>query len=226
MNNGEFNFAAPIISALITGGISLAIAFFFLTKRRAVTFLISGTEDLTRSLQGHNQHIVVSVGQQPFLNLNRATVRAKNTGNVSLEGLKFDIQIPGQHSAYIANAIAEQGELDDAVSITTDQPPPTYNPTFHVSVSSFLNPKESFWIILFFDNDPVGCKVRCRVADLKTKIRYGQPPTWRDFWRADIRFKIIFSFVVIVGGVQVLGIVVILFLLVIHFVKKAMGIVP
>ena len=145
---------------------------------------MTSTEDLTRSLQGHNHQIVVSVDGQGFLNLNRATVHAKNTGNVSLESLKFDIEIPGEHHSYLANLIEGDRELRRVVDIAMDQPPAYFNPTFHVNVGSFLNANEVLGIAVFFDNAAYDCIVRCRLPGVKTRTRVGKPLTRREFWLA------------------------------------------
>ena len=195
MNNGQLSLVgpiAPIISAMITGIITIAITYFFIMKRKSVGFRVSPTEDLTRSLQGQHRQIVVSVDGQPFLNLNRGTVRVKNTGNVSVEGLQFDIEIPGEHHGYLADAIEGDPQLRKAITITTDQPPITCNPTFHVNVPTFINPKETFGIAVFFDNELVNFNVRCRVADVKAKVRLGEPVSWADFSRADLKDKSLF----------------------------------
>jgi hypothetical protein len=110
-------------------------------------------------------------------------VVVKNTGNVSIENFTFDVEMPGEHKGYLADVLADHGELRKAISITTDQPPPTLNPTFHVKVAGFLNPRESFKMAIFFDEEAVDCKVRCRVADVKAKVKSGEHVGIRDIWR-------------------------------------------
>lgn len=171
---------APIIGAIIGAMIAAAVTYYLVVKRKSLGFWVTKTEDLTSSLQRHHQQIVVSVGGQGFLNLNRASVLIKNTGNTSIGDFKFDIQIPGEHQGYLSDVVAADSELRDAITITSDQPVRTIDPTLHVNVASFLNAGESFKISMFFDGTPTHCEVRCRIADVKSKVRSGEPLEIRD----------------------------------------------
>jgi hypothetical protein len=200
MENVQFNFVgplAPIIGAIVGALITAAITYFILTKRRSLGFWVTHTEDLTSSLRRHHQQIVVSVGGQPFLNLNRATVFVKNTGNVSIGDFRFDIEIPGEHKGYLADVDVKDADLRKAIQITTDQPPPSYNPALHVNVSSFINAGEAFKIGLFFDNESVDCVVRCRIADVRAKVKWGEPLGLRDIFRTDEKIWLSLSAIVL-----------------------------
>lgn len=172
---------ATIIGALI----GAAITYVYGVKRKRLHFWIATTENLTRSLQRHHQQIVVSVGGQPFLDLNRAVVLIKNAGNVSIGDFDFEIVILGQHQGYLHDIIAESADLRSGISVTTDQPLRTYNPVLRVAVTNFLNPSESFRIAIFFDGAADACIVRCRIVDLKVRIRTGAPRDWREVYKEE-----------------------------------------
>jgi hypothetical protein len=175
---------AAIIGAVITATTAALVTYVLVVKRKSLGFWVTKTEDLTSSLRRHHQQIVVSVGGQGFLNLNRANVLIKNTGNTSIGDFKFDIQIPGEHHGYLSNVSVENNELREAITITSDQPARTLDPTLHVNVASFLNAGESFRISMFFDGTPDQCEVRCRIADVKSKVRTGEPLEFRDVFHS------------------------------------------
>jgi hypothetical protein len=211
MPQGQINLVgpiAPIIGAIMGALITAAITYFLVVKRKSLGFWISESEDLTRLLRQHHQQIVVSVGQQGFFNLNRATVLVKNTGNVSIEGFNFDIEIPGEHKGYLADMLVDDEDLRKSITFSTDQPPPTSNPTLHVKVGGFLNPRESFKVGIFFDDATVNCKVRCRIADVKSKVKRGEPIGIREIWRSGVVLEllgVIAGMLVAVGGTVALA---------------------
>jgi hypothetical protein len=162
------------LATIIGAVIGAAVTYFLVVKRRRLVFWVAPSEDLTSSLRSHHNRITVTVGGQGFFNLNRGTIYVENIGNTSIDPFAFDVEIPGKHEGYLAELVGGEPQLREAISITTDQPPPTMNPALHVQLSSFFNPKESFKLAVFFDGDAVDCTIQCRVADVKTKVKYGE----------------------------------------------------
>jgi hypothetical protein len=164
---------SAIIAAGITASVSLVIAYFVVLKRKKIEVRVAPTEDLTLALRGHNRVIVVAVDGQPFLTLNRSTVSVRNTGNSNIEKLSLRIEIPGEHKGYLHDVIAENRELYDAISVSSESS--SHNPTLDVSVGTFFNPGEEFWIVVFFDQEAARCNIKCRVPDTKVTIKHGSP---------------------------------------------------
>ncbi len=189
MENAQISYIgplAPIIGAIVGGVIGIVGTYYFVAKRKRLGFWVTKSEDLTSALRRHHREIVVSVGGRGFLSLNRSTVLVKNTGNVSIGDFKFDIEIPGAHQSYLAEVLVNDAELRKAIVITTDQPAPSVNPTFHVNVGTFLNSKETAQIAIFFDGETEDCKVRCRIADVYSKVKVGEPFELREFYRVEV----------------------------------------
>jgi hypothetical protein len=160
-----------ILGALVGSLLTIAIGRRLGAERRRLEFLISRTEDLSKTLKVHHQELVVSVKDQTFSRLNRSVIKVRNTGNVSLKSVDFYVEIPGQRSAYLADVIAGPPDLTSGIKIITASAGPTVNPVFHVVLESFLNPGESFNVVAFFDGNTSDCKVRCRIADVKVTIK-------------------------------------------------------
>jgi hypothetical protein len=189
MDNAQISYIgplAPIIGAIIGGAIGIAGTYYFVAKRKRLAFWVTKSEDLTSALRRHHREIIVSVGGQGFLSLNRSTIVVKNIGNVSIGDFKFDIEIPGEHQSYLTDVLAQDAELGKAITVTMDQPPRTLNPTFHVNVNTFLNSKETLKIAIFFDGEAEDCRVRCRIADVYSKVKVGEPFKWSEFNRVEV----------------------------------------
>lgn len=179
---------APIIGAIVGALIAALVTYFLVVKRKALGFWVSETEDLSHALHRHGRVIVLSVDGRPFLNLNRTTIRARNVGNTSIEGFSFDIVVPERHESYFGEVLKANPDLREAIKIS-NKPSQMSEALLHVDVASFLNPRDEFEVVLFFDNDAVDCDVRCRVSDVRTRVKRGAPFTLRDFWRADTQIK-------------------------------------
>jgi hypothetical protein len=174
MDNLQINFVgpiAPILGAIVGGLITLVVTYALVIKRKSLGFWVSKAEDLTSSLRRHHNQIVVSVGGQSFLNLNRAMVEVENRGNVALENFKFEIEVAGEHKGYLADVIADEEDLRKGITITKNDTGPVEHPRFQVNVAGFLNPKEQFRVAVFFDGEVSDCVVRCRIPDVKAKVR-------------------------------------------------------
>ena len=169
---------SAIIGASITATVSLLIAYFLVAKRSRLTVTIGETENLTRALRGgpgHVKEIVITVDGQPLSSLNRAMVSVHNSGNTAIENkFSFGIEIPGKHSKCWRAIGASSRELNEAVVTSwgesNENEPPLVDPTIKVEVDSFLNPKEGVAFAVFFDGDPVQCKVHCRIPNTKIKF--------------------------------------------------------
>ena len=164
---------SAIIGATITATVTVLVAYFLVLKRRRIEFRIEPTEELTRALRGHKRVIAVSVDGQPFLTLNRSTVLVSNRGNTNIEKFSFNIEIAGEHGGYLYDVVADNRELYDAITISSQAN--SRSPTFNVSVGTFLNSGEEFTIVVFFDEEAARCNIQCRVPDTRVTIKRGKP---------------------------------------------------
>jgi hypothetical protein len=186
---------AAIIGALITATVSAAVTYFVVVKRKSATFWVSDSEDVTLPLRRHHKDIVFKVSGREFLNLNRANVFVKNTGNTSMSGFKFDIEIPGTHQQYLAELIVDDAALRNAIDISWDDPPLTADPKFHVAIASFFNKKECFKVLVYSNGETTKSKIHCRVEDVQTKIKSGPHISIADFKREHWKIVLAIGFV-------------------------------
>jgi hypothetical protein len=106
----------------------------------------------------------------------------KNTGNTPIAPCPFDVEIPGEHNQFLAELTTKDPDLRRAIEITWDEPQVRNDPRFHFRVSPFLNPKESFEILFYFDKETNKCKIHCRIEETKTKIKRGPHLSIADIW--------------------------------------------
>ena len=159
----------PIIAAIIT---------LLVTRRwqrsKQVTFWVASSEDLTLPLKRSEHFVVVEIGAYRGLDFNRGVVTAKNTGHAMISGVVFDVSIPGEHQLALAEVRSDDRNLSASAKIERrDDQSPTYNPTFKITIP-FLNPKDAFEVVVFFDKEPVNCNISCRMEDVVVRIRRGQ----------------------------------------------------
>jgi hypothetical protein len=79
--------------------------------------------------------------------------------------------IPGEHKV-IPAIIANKFNLRRSMQILGDDDDNTIDPIFNI-VTTYLNPKETFGMALFFDGNPDECRVYCRMEGVKIKIKRG-----------------------------------------------------
>jgi hypothetical protein len=158
----------PIVAAVVASAITAAVTFA-LQKRRRLGFLLGGTKDLTAELSRHLVPVIVRVGPAEISQLNRATVGVKNIGNVAIADVTFDIMINGPHNFHLADVQAKETSLRQEVRVAEWPDKRNFNPIYRISVS-FLNPGESFSIVLLFDGDAVECGVSCRMPDVTVRM--------------------------------------------------------
>jgi hypothetical protein len=162
---------SAIIGAIITAIVAIVIAVFIVPKRKRVTFWVGPSEDLTLGLRQAHQQISFRVGGRDLLNLNRAALAVKNTGNDAIVEFTFDIGIPGNHPFYVAEAVIDDDiALKHAIRIALDEPARSTNPRIHISLP-FFNPGESFEMIAFFDGTTDDCNIHCRMEGVHCKIK-------------------------------------------------------
>lgn len=160
------------------------VTYRVVVKRKALTFRISETEDLTLALRAHHQFIAFRIGDKEMLNLNRASVSVRNVGNVSISNVVFVVAIKGTHPVSLAEAVG--GSVDLRREVKIEQIGDRIDPRFTVSLP-YLNAKESFEIELYFEGDASNCDVRCRLEDVNVKIQRGKTAIEEavDFGRGD-----------------------------------------
>ena len=187
---------APIIGAVIGAAITAVVSYFFLTKRKSVTFWVANTEDITLPLRRHHKDIAFTVSGRSFFNLNRGSVVVKNTGNATIEDLAFDILIPDNHQEYIAEVVSDNPDLRNSIQITWSDLPASTNPRAHCKISSFLNYKELFQVLIYFDGVTGACQVHCRIKDSRVKLKRGEYVSTREKIRSSIPWGLSLLFVI------------------------------
>ncbi|MBN9601917.1 MAG: hypothetical protein J0G33_03190 [Afipia felis] len=169
--------SGPIIGAII----GAAITYRFIAKRKRVDFYVQRTEDLTLPLQAHQSLVVFKIGSSEVLNLNRAGVRIKNSGNTSINNFEFDIEVPGAHQLSLAEKFSKNTKLYQAIETKNDPARHTFNPITTVKIP-FLNVEEQFEIGLFFDGEPDDVNIHCRIEELEIRIKdsdFLKSDTWQ-----------------------------------------------
>lgn len=180
----SFQPIATIVSALISAAAGAVATYFIIAKRKAVTFWVTETEDVTLPLRKHNNAISFKVSGREFLNLNRSEVFIKNTGNTSIADFRFDIEIPNLHHEYMAEVIVDNSDLQKAVKLNFDEPRVDVDPMIRFNIVPFFNGSESFKVLVYSDGVTKDCKIHCRVQDVKTRIKSGPYMSFMDFKRA------------------------------------------
>jgi hypothetical protein len=166
----DFGPISPLIGALI-GALGATLLFVLGRERKRVVFFVEAAEDLTLALRKHHTIVALRIGDQEVLNLNRAAVQVRNTGNSAIQKFAFDIVVPGVHKLAIAEKSAEDAKLADAIIIQHDDT--AFDTTFQVSIP-FFNKKERFEVFVLFDGKADEVKVHCRMENLRYKIHRGQ----------------------------------------------------
>lgn len=164
--------AAPIIGALLSAIIGGVITLVFIHKRKQLTFTMGKSEDLTSPLKQHHGLISFKFGLREVSNLNRATVRVKNSGNTTLKDVKFDVMIYGSHPFHISEVSMRDANLLGAIK-TDWGIDGSSNPKLSVSVD-FLNPKETFELLMYYDGEPEQPTVYCRMEEVRVKLKTGE----------------------------------------------------
>jgi hypothetical protein len=197
---------APIVAAIIGAFITAAVAYFFLARRKILSFWVADSEDVTLPLRRHHSDISVKVSGREFQNLNRARIFVKNTGNTSIVPCVFDVEIPGEHNQFLAELTTKDPDLRRAIEITWDEPQVTNDPRFHFRVSPFLNAKESFEVLFYFDKETNKCNIHCRIEDTKTKIKRGPHVSIADIWAQSEIIQLIIGLVALMAAAIAAGV--------------------
>jgi hypothetical protein len=168
----DFGPLSPILAALASAIITALVTYYVVAQRRAVTFWISKSDDLTLPLRKHHRHIVFKIGDVEMLNLNRAFVSVKNRGNVAIKDFAFDIEVPGQHENVWLETTIKDDKLKHALkSVPVKKNDPDRS---ELAVSAeFLNPREVLSFVVFFDNTTDDCNVHCRLENTRVRTKSG-----------------------------------------------------
>jgi len=168
---------SAIIGGLLSASIGGAITFLFVVKRRSVAFSIAKSEDLTLPLRREHPHIVFIIGDLEMLNLNRGSVRVRNDGNATLKDLEFTIEIPYFRGKFISDKLANNAKLSQSVALCASTGKDNgANSRLEVSVP-FLNPKESFEVVIHFEGVTKDFEVHCRMEDVRVRVKRSDPFT-------------------------------------------------
>jgi hypothetical protein len=167
-----------IIAAIITAVSGLFVAYFVSTKRKKITFRIWRNNDLNLPLLPNQWNVRLSIDDRTFNNLNIVIILVRNTGNDSIYGLNFDIEIPGNGSEFLIRSFSPDKKLQQSVKVTYEELNQARQiqkyPVTHVILSDFLNPDESFKLFIFTDTVPGDCVINCRIADVKSTVKMSE----------------------------------------------------
>jgi hypothetical protein len=164
---------APIVAALVSAGIGAAITFLFTHKRKRLAFTIRKSEDLTSPLRQHHGLISFRFGLREVSSLNRAVVRVRNTGNTTIKDVKFDITLFGSHPFYLSEVSLRDPAMVRGIKTERPMGDSSNSPALNVT-ADFLNPKESFEILIYFDGEVEQPDVYCRMEEVKIIKRQGE----------------------------------------------------
>jgi hypothetical protein len=162
--------AAPIVGALLSAIIGGAITLLIVHKRKKLTFIVRKSEDLTAPLKQHHGLISFRFGLRDVNSLNRAAVRVRNTGNTTIKDVKFSVLIFGTHAFHISEISLGDSAIVRGIQTAWSVPDNADTPTLYVS-ADFLNPKETFEVLIYFDGDVEQPDVSCRMEEVKVAIR-------------------------------------------------------
>lgn len=161
-----FGPVGPIIATLITALLSAGIALFITQKRQRVDFFVGATEDLTLALRRNRPNVSVKVDDKELLNLNRAIVAVRSSGNDVIKDFVFEIRVEGKHDFFVADIRSQRVELKNSCAL--QQRHDTKADAAIVTVP-FLNPKEAFSVTILVEGVSHKLDVRFRMAGVKAR---------------------------------------------------------
>jgi|ERR1043165_2092537 hypothetical protein len=164
--------AAPIVGALVGALIAALVTYFLIVKRKRLSIFVGRTEDLTKGLRAHRHPVALRFGDKEVKRLNRAWISITNKGNTTISAVELDVVIPGLHEVSAGSVQAFDSKLEGSIKLTEREL--EFDKTYRVSVP-FLNAKESFDVIVYFDGDADRCEVMCRMEDVQTRIVREKP---------------------------------------------------
>ena len=197
MDGYAFKDLLPLVAIL--GPIAAATITLLVTRRwqkaKRVTFWVDESEDLTLPLKRSEQVVVLEIGQYRGFEFNRSVVTVKNTGHAAIKDFTFHIVIPGEHALAMAQVRSSDPKLREAAKIDREtHGSPVYNPNFTATVP-FLNQKEMFDVLIFFDKDVIDCFVSCRMEEVRVIVKRG---AWKQ-----ISHSVIDILLGIIGGIRI-----------------------
>lgn len=163
--------AGPVIGAILGASITALVAFRN-KERRRVTFLVHRTENLSEGLSKHWPRISIMAGDQTVQNLMRGRVEVVNSGNTTIKDLAFQVYVHGEPTVCTSDVEAEALELRKSVEVMPahSEDERLVDPYFDVRVP-FLNRKERFEVVAFFDGRQTELVVSCRHEGTDVRIR-------------------------------------------------------
>jgi hypothetical protein len=175
----SFSWLSWIVGPPIFAAIIGIVAGRFYRERKRVTFTIGNSEDLTLPLQQQaHGGVTFKFAGEDWVNLNRATVVVRNTGNTSIKDFRFDVVIPNRHNHYQAAIGQTSPEILQNIKIDWPRQPLIYNnPIFNIArfavtwrawtykseMQGETDPKVDPWSIVFagFRGAPVADSLAC-----------------------------------------------------------------
>lgn len=166
--HGDWIVAIASILAAILGGVTIYLLDRYRAGRKSLRFTVERAEAISDILRAHGAFFEIKIGTRTTQELNLAGIALRNSGNLPVENLEFEVIIPGTRSLFFAEAACKNEKLKQAIRIDSDYTQET-DPRFGIRLSYF-NPGESFQIKTFYDGPPTSCKVACRLPAVTTRI--------------------------------------------------------
>src|SRR6202795_1259511 len=101
--HGDWVVAIASVVAAIVGGVVIFLFDRHRATRRSLRFVVRPPQALSEGLRAHGA-FEIKVGEYVLQDLNVASVSVKNSGNVQLNDVSFDVIVPGAHSFEIGRA--------------------------------------------------------------------------------------------------------------------------
>src|SRR5690242_16629206 len=114
-SHGDWVVAIASIVAAIVGGVVIFLFDRYRATRKSIRFLVHPPQAISQGLRAHGTFLEIKIGDRLLGELNVASVSIKNSGNVQLDDVSFDVIVPGTRSFVFADCIADQRKLKDNV---------------------------------------------------------------------------------------------------------------
>jgi hypothetical protein len=160
--HGDWVTAIATVLAAIIGVLGGYLLARYQREKRAVSFLVTDTEDLAAALREHG-NFEIKFAHFSTTELILSTITVRNTGNASIKDFQFSVKIPGEHHFAQVNCASDTPAL--ALQVKVLPPVPGgIDPIFPVSLP-FFNANESFRINVLYSGKPSQCGVTCRLPE-------------------------------------------------------------
>lgn len=160
---------ATIIGSILSAGAAASATYAWMYKRKSLEISIFKPEEVSRYLRQHAKTISIKFADKDLLELNRSLVVVRNTGNTVIKDFSADLYLPGDRSFFTADLNIDDRHPVANVTFERIGDDLSRSPTFKCKVP-FINVREKFEIVLWFDAVLDRPKVACRLEEVSVKI--------------------------------------------------------